>query len=396
MKADPKNILLVSQFLSGGGLERMVHLLGKCLVDDFGCNVTFYSFDNECDRAVQKHLIENFKIQAIHEKKSPGFSRKTVVGLLKIIREKKIQIIHTHETAPLMYAVIAKVIGLVFFGRYVKLIHTQHSFIHLQKRSFIRHYDRSFQYLAKHLTVVSPQVRDEYEKIGVPPSRVRCIDNGVEFPKKLIFGEEQKTLRGELITERLQPEVADFLKREIDAIWMMSMARVHPKKGQDRLIGIWGELPEEIKRRSLMIFAGPETEPGEVSRLKALLKGMSHPERVIFLGSTTSPVRWLQASDIFLSGSEYEGMPLAPIEACGAGLPLVLSSIEGHRLLGNQARYFTFDRPAEGAAATADCIAELTRDPQAVEDKSRKNAAEMQRLYSIQQMTRNYYDLYCH
>ena len=394
MKAtEPKNILLVSQFLSGGGLERMVHLLGKCLVDDFGCNVYFYSFDNECDKVVQKHLIENFGIQAIHEKKSSGFSGTTISGLLKIIREKNIQVIHTHETAPLMYGAIAKVIALLY-GRRIKLIHTQHSFIHLQKRNFIRHYDRSFQMLASHLTSVSTQVKAEYGRMGVSLSRVQCIDNGVEFPKKLIFGEDKKILRAELLHGDIKPEVADFLKKEINSLWMISMARVHPKKGQDRLIGIWGELPDAIKKRSVMIFAGPETEPGEVARLKALLKGMTYPERVVFLGSTTSPVRWLQSADIFLSGSEYEGMPLAPIEACGAGLPLILSSIEGHRLLGQQARYFTFDKPAEGAAATVDCIAELDRDPAGLEDKSRKNAAEMQRLYSIQQMTRNYYNLY--
>jgi glycosyltransferase involved in cell wall biosynthesis len=51
---------------------------------------------------------------------------------------------------------------------------------------------------------------------------------------------------------------------------------------------------------------------------------------VQFLGNRTDMPALLAASDIFLSTSLYEGMPLTVLEALNAGLPCVLSSIDEH------------------------------------------------------------------
>ncbi len=51
---------------------------------------------------------------------------------------------------------------------------------------------------------------------------------------------------------------------------------------------------------------------------------------VQFLGNRTDMPALLAASDMFLSTSLYEGMPLTVLEALNAGLPCVLSSIDEH------------------------------------------------------------------
>lgn len=52
---------------------------------------------------------------------------------------------------------------------------------------------------------------------------------------------------------------------------------------------------------------------------------------VVFHGFVDNVVPWLQASDLFVSASASEGMPLAVLEALSCGLPALLSDIPPHR-----------------------------------------------------------------
>lgn len=52
---------------------------------------------------------------------------------------------------------------------------------------------------------------------------------------------------------------------------------------------------------------------------------------VVFHGFVSDVVPWLQASNLFVSASASEGMPLAVLEAISCGLPALLSDIPAHR-----------------------------------------------------------------
>ena len=57
--------------------------------------------------------------------------------------------------------------------------------------------------------------------------------------------------------------------------------------------------------------------------------GLAHV--VTFLGFVQDVAPVLQASDIYVSASEKEGLPLSLIEGMACGLPCVVTDIEGHR-----------------------------------------------------------------
>ncbi len=342
-------VLLISQYLVGGGLERMVHLLGEELAKGHGCEVHLVAFDS-IDDPILRERLEAHGVHCHYWPKGRGFSWALVKRLVSFIRKNHIDVIHTHESAPLIYGSIARILSL----RPMKLIHTQHSFIHLRYRPFIRHYDRLFQWLSTRLTVVSSQVRDEYASLGVPEGRVLLVPNGVEFPQHALAPAARPTLRKELVAELAagdqdQKAAALHLEEALDSRWFISLARLHPQKGQDHLIHLWGQLAPETRAHSVLLLLGPETSPGTRKKLEALAATGPDSRRVLFLGRSRTPTRWLQASDIFLSASEYEGMPLAPIEAGGAGLPMILSDIQGHQILSGQARFFPYADPAQGA-----------------------------------------------
>lgn len=54
-------------------------------------------------------------------------------------------------------------------------------------------------------------------------------------------------------------------------------------------------------------------------------------EQMLFLGYKSNVVEYLVASDIYISASRAEGLPLSVLEALNAGLPVVLSDIAPHR-----------------------------------------------------------------
>lgn len=55
------------------------------------------------------------------------------------------------------------------------------------------------------------------------------------------------------------------------------------------------------------------------------------PGRVVFGGVVSEPWPFLASCDAYISASAHEGLPNAVLEAIAAGLPCVLSDIDGHR-----------------------------------------------------------------
>lgn len=75
----------------------------------------------------------------------------------------------------------------------------------------------------------------------------------------------------------------------------------------------------------LFVGAGPQEE---------MLKDKAGDAgNIIFAGSTSTPVDYLQASDILISSSLAEGLPNTVLEALSCGLPCILSSIGPHKEL---------------------------------------------------------------
>lgn len=95
-------------------------------------------------------------------------------------------------------------------------------------------------------------------------------------------------------------------------------------KNHSSIIKAIATLPESS--RLVYLHVGPETE-GCPERVLAESSGLI--ERVRFLGSILDVVPILNATDVYLMPSLYEGFGVAAAEAMGAGLPAILSDVPG-------------------------------------------------------------------
>jgi glycosyltransferase involved in cell wall biosynthesis len=110
-----------------------------------------------------------------------------------------------------------------------------------------------------------------------------------------------------------------------DDLLVASAARLEPQKNPLALIEAFARgLASEPRSHLLMAGAGSQFE---AARDRAARLGLSG--RVHFLGVRTDVPDLLSASDIFALASEWEGNPLAVMEAMAAGLPVVATAVGG-------------------------------------------------------------------
>ncbi len=113
------------------------------------------------------------------------------------------------------------------------------------------------------------------------------------------------------------------------------------------------------------------------------------------MGTTHRPELWLTSSDLALSCSEFEGMPLGPIEAAGAGLPMVLSEIPGHAVVKDASLQFPLGDHSEGARLVETGAARARgRSGTITSDGPGKRAAEVRSTYTLGCMSAAYSGLY--
>ena len=99
------------------------------------------------------------------------------------------------------------------------------------------------------------------------------------------------------------------------------VGRMTEQKNPYRLIDIFSAL-YECQENVVLLYAGTGELKDEV---EAYGRKQKCADRIRFLGVRSDISELMQASDVFLLPSLYEGLPIVAIEAQTAGLPLVLS-----------------------------------------------------------------------
>lgn len=140
---------------------------------------------------------------------------------------------------------------------------------------------------------------------GLLTSGVYCVPNGVAVPR--VGG------RAELRTRWNVPS---------DAIVLGVIARIEAQKNPLFLPRLLSQLPENV--HVVWVGDGRMRMPLEREILECDVTARFH-----LIGWQTDAAAQLSGFDIFVLPSLYEGLPLALLEAMGAGLPCVVSAVDG-------------------------------------------------------------------
>jgi glycosyltransferase involved in cell wall biosynthesis len=156
------------------------------------------------------------------------------------------------------------------------------------------------------------RVRDRY---GVPASRVARIPNPVHFPKVPLDARS-----------RLRSELGIPAKAAV-AVWH---GRVEfQTKGLDRLLEAWRLVTarQGDDYQLLLIGYGNDSDRLRSALDSGAVRSVTWVDR--FIHDRNSVFALLSAGDVYVFPSRHEGFPVAPIEAMGAGLPIVAFDASG-------------------------------------------------------------------
>lgn len=142
---------------------------------------------------------------------------------------------------------------------------------------------------------------------GIPSDRVVTISNGFDFDE----------------IARLSECPCDTTSQEsVDGTFnLVTVGRLHPQKGFDRLIKAIHELRQRRNTPVItltIVGQGPEHEP-----LAQLVDKLSLSQQVRFTGFQSNPYPSVRSADLFCLSSRYEGMPNVLVEAMSLGVPVL-------------------------------------------------------------------------
>lgn len=119
-------------------------------------------------------------------------------------------------------------------------------------------------------------------------------------------------------------EAAIQIKKELDLqnkIVIGHIGRFNPQKNHDFLISIFLKCFQKNKNVRLLLVGDGDGRP----EIEKKVRNAGIQDKVIFLGVRTDVERLLQAMDVFVFPSLYEGLPVTMIEAQSAGVPCLIS-----------------------------------------------------------------------
>lgn len=296
-----------------------------------------------------------------------------LVATIKLVRDLGIQVIHSHGKGAGLYGrPAARWTG-------VPAVHTFHG-IHYE--SYPPRIQKLYLDLERRLsrwtrTIINVSATQEAEaqalRLSGPRQSVTVI-NGVDLDEQ-----------DRVIAASPMPRASLGLGR--DQFVLGTVARFDAVKRLDTLIGALREL-KRPRVSLLLVGGGPENDRLQREAAAAHLGG-----RVIFTGWLDDSARVYPAIDLYVAASAKEGLPLALLEAMGAGLAVVATDVPGHRDVVRHDDTGLLVPPGDERALAA-AIATLMDDPARRRRMGRAGRERVRKEFGIRAMVERTAEVY--
>jgi glycosyltransferase involved in cell wall biosynthesis len=229
---------------------------------------------------------------------------------------------------------------------------------------------------------ISTEIRSGLVNAGVHEGSIVSIPNGIA-------------------AERFAPVVASrkaelraALSLPVDALILIYTGRLAVSKGLMMLIDVWRDLAADHPGAHLVIVGTghgsfDDCEPA----LRQFVAAHGLSSRVTLTGGVVNVNEYLQASDVFVFPSDYEGFSLSILEAMTTGLPMVSTRVGIAAELEHQGR-FALLVPPKDKAAFQDSLRRLLPDSTLRRELGANAHAAVHSRYSSSAEARRYIELF--
>lgn len=398
----PINILYVIATLNVGGAEVQLKNLFKYLnKKEFHPLLCVLVESGPLEKE-----IKELNIPIIILKKKSKFNFTIVFDLVKIIKENKIDIIHSTLFTSNFWGRIAGMLAGI------KTVSSERS---AYKKPDLIIYDRFLSYFTDKIICNSEAVKKyqvDIEKIN--PKKLEIIYNGVDLEK---FDENLSRAKQERLNYRRQLGIQDdefiignvcritpekdlltWLKTAKLIIDTLNAADISQKTAETsaqfrEISARFRTLPRNIK----FIIVGDAVsaigeETGYKKQIADLINELGIKNNVVMTGFSDDVTKELAIMDLFYQSSVIEGFPNAVLEAMTAGLPVVATPAGGTReVLTDKGNGIIIDSNPEN---TANKILELINNPEKSKIMGQNARITIKNNFSGEKLARNTEKLY--
>lgn len=287
---------VITSLRTGGAEKLMVDLLPRfkplvsqidlCVFD--GASTPFYEeLERKGVRIISFGLDQNV------------YNLKHIIRLARIMRNY--DIVHTHNTAPQLFAAIA-----VQFVRNVRLITTEHNTTNRRRgKWYLKPGDYWMYRQYKKIICISDQAKTNLEAYIGKNKKIVTIFNGIDTE---LFSRTVPVLPRKSASEKIISMVAAFREQK-DHRTLIEAFALLPDNYVLQLVG------DGYLRNFIVDFA----------------KQFNCFQRIHFLGNRTDVVEILKNSDVVVLSSHYEGLSISSLEGMACGRPFIASDVDGLR-----------------------------------------------------------------
>lgn len=353
-----KILHVITSLRTGGAEKLMVDLLPRLKAK--GLDVDLLLFDGTDTLFRRDVEAAGIKVYDL----GIGGSVYSPKRLLKLIPYlKKYNVVHTHNTAPQLFAAIGGVLCSVV------LCTTEHNTSN--RRRGWRWYaaiDRWMYSRYSHVICISQKAEENLRaSLKSDSDCISTVNNGIDTR----------------VFANALPAIDIRAKFPVDARIITMVAAFRWEKDQPTLIRAIKQLPENFH----LILVGAGVRQDEC---RQLAESIGVCDRVRFLGLRTDVPSVLKASDYIVMSSHFEGLSLSSLEGMSAGKPFLASDVDGLREVVKGAGVLF---PHEDSEALAREILHLDSDP-VYADEVAKRCVKRAADYDIEKMVNGYINVY--
>jgi len=153
------------------------------------------------------------------------------------------------------------------------------------------------------------------------------------YPKDMVAKTVRNAMNSRRVKDRARQSItlahppASALFQDPDLFRFIALGRLSPEKRYDRMIGALAKIAPDYPNAVLMICGSGPLE----NDLKALVMKLDLQTQVQFLGQVLNPYPLLARADACVMSSDYEGQPMALLEALCLETPCIGTDIPGIR-----------------------------------------------------------------
>ncbi len=300
-----------------------------------------------------------------------------LIRLMRQLRREQPDILHCHLVRANLYGrMAAKLAGVPVIISTVRNIEE-----YMQKQDAISRAVRQVErrtarWVSKYVANSENVRRAAIQCLGLDPGHIVAVLNAIDL-------EPFRRLSGERLAVRAELGIAP------DHIVVGSVGRLHRQKNYPFLITVAHALRVHRENVRFVIIGDGE----ERSTLESMVAELGLSGFVLLPGFRFDVPRILQAFDIFVLPSLYEGLPRSVMEAMAGGLPCVVTDVGGNAEAVVQEET-GFVLPIGDEAGFTTALTLLLRDSELCRRMGQAGQERAHKLFGAERMARQYADLY--